>query len=169
MQADSQGRGAPEADARLLSGWRRTRFHKFSEAVEGFSKFVGAGCEAQAEVRGGIPAIPGGKQDAVFCGGLAEGAAIFSAEQPGERGHAAARRNPAKRVAVLGHERRKQPKILRGGLLGLAEDDAAIAHGNLGQHFSGSVVGNREIGARIPVELAALGIVLDHPAGAHSS
>ena len=62
----------------------------------------------------------------------------------------------------------KLPQILSCGLLRLAEDDVAMAHGNLGQHFSGSVVGDGKIGARHPVTLAALGIVLDHPTGAHS-
>src|SRR5215469_6491493 len=40
--------------------------------------------------------------------------------------------------------------------------------GNLGEDFAGSVVRDGEVGARSPVLLAALFVMLDHPAGARS-
>ena len=69
---------------------------------------------------------------------------------------------------MLAHERGKLPQILRGGFLRFPQDDIPPAHGDLRQHLSGSIVGNGKIGARIPVALAALGIMLDHPSGPHS-
>src|SRR5436305_10707655 len=110
-----------------------------------------------------IKTIPGGEQDALFRGGLAKGAAALSALQPGKGGHAAAGRNPAKRLSMLGHEGIKLAKILGGGLLGFRKNGIAVAHCDLRQNFACGIVGNGEIGARIPVTLAALEVMLDDP------
>src|SRR5256885_12180020 len=69
---------------------------------------------------------------------------------------------------MLGHKGGKPPKIPSCGPLRFTEDDVAAAHGDLRQHFSGSVVGNGKNGACIPVMLTASGIMLDHPTGPHS-
>ena len=69
---------------------------------------------------------------------------------------------------MLAHKGGKLPQIFRRGLLRFSQDDIPLAHGDLRQHFSGRIVGNGKIGARIPITLAALGIMLDHPSGPHS-
>src|SRR5271166_2670078 len=142
--------------------------YKFSQPVQGLGKFVGHLCEAKAKMRGGIPTIPGGEQDALFRSRLAKGAAVLFANEPGESRHSATRSNPAQRLAMLGHEGGNLPKISSCGFLRSPEDYIAVAHGDLCQHFSGSIVGDGKNRARIPVALAALGIVLDHPTGPHS-
>src|SRR6202034_244445 len=96
------------------------------------------------------------------------GSAILSTDQPGESGHSATRRNPAQRLAMLRHKGGKIPKIPSCAFLRSPEDDIPVAHGNLRQHFSGSIIGNGKDGARIQVTLAALGIVLNHPTGPHT-
>src|SRR5260370_29652841 len=49
------------------------------QPVQRVGKFLAYGCEAKAEMRRHIEAIPRCEQDAPLCGGLAEGAAVFSA------------------------------------------------------------------------------------------
>ncbi len=121
----------------------------------------------KAKMRGRIPTISGGEQDALFRSRLAKSAAVLSTDEPWESGHSATRRNPAQRLAMVGHERGKLPKIPSCGFLRSPENDVPVAHRNLRQHFSGSIVRNGKNGARIPVALAALGIMLDHPTGPH--
>src|SRR5438876_12207656 len=101
-------------------------------------------------------------------GGLAEPAVALSAHQPGERGHAALRRNPAEYVAMVRHEALEELKVSAGGFLGLAEHDVTFADGDLRKNFSGGGVADREVGARGPVLLAAPGVVLDHPSRTHA-
>ena len=81
-------------------------------------------------MRGRIEAIARSQQDSLVGGGLAEGAGIFlvpllSAHQPGERGHAALRRNPAEYVAMVRHEALEELEVSGGGFLGLAEHEVA--------------------------------------------
>src|ERR1700722_1056176 len=83
---------------------RRPGLHERSETVERLGEIVSCGGKAQAEMRGRIEAIAGSQQDPILGGGLAERAVVLSAHQPGERGHAALRRNPAEYVAMVRHE-----------------------------------------------------------------
>src|SRR6202047_4976776 len=85
------------------------------------------GGEAQAEMRGRIEAIAGSQQDSTLGGGLAERAVVLSAHQPGERGHAALRRNPAEYVAMIRHEAFEGLEVSGGCFLGLAEHDVTFA------------------------------------------
>src|SRR2546430_5014843 len=101
-------------------------------------------------------------------GGLAEPAVALAAHQPGERGHAALRRNPAEYVAMVGHEALEELEIAGGCFLRLAENGVTFADCNLRENFSRGGVADGEVGARGPVLLAALGIVLNHPSRAHS-
>src|ERR1700726_4007168 len=117
-------------------------------------------------MRGRIEAIAGSQQDSTLGGGLAERAVVLAAYQPGERRHAALRRNPAEYVAMVRHEALKEREVSGGGFLGLAEHDVTFADGDFRKNFSGGGVADREVGARGPVLLAALGVVLDHPSRA---
>ena len=119
-------------------------------------------------MRGCIETIPGREQDALLNSGLAESAAVLSAYKPGESSHSATRPNPSKLISMLGHEAVKEPKILSCSLLRFPEYGIPVAHGDLRQHFSGSVVRNGEISSRIPVLLTSLGVVLDYPSGSDS-
>src|SRR5258708_12445192 len=101
-------------------------------------------------------------------GGLAEPAVALSAHQPGERGHAALRRNPAEYVAMVSHEALEELEIAAGCFLRFPEHDVTFADCDLRENFSRGGVADGEGGARGPVLLAALGIVLDHPSRAHS-
>src|SRR6202171_5899369 len=101
-------------------------------------------------------------------GGLAEPAVVLTAHQPGEGGHAALRRNPAKYVAMVGHEALEELEIASGDFLGLAEHNVTFADCDFRKNFSGGGVADREVGARSPILLAALGVVLDHPSRAHA-
>src|SRR5438874_13545978 len=83
---------------------RRPALYECSEAVERLAEIVSGGGKAQAEMRGRIEAIAGRQQDSTLGGGLAEPAVVLSAHQPGERGHAALRRNPAEYVTMVRHE-----------------------------------------------------------------
>src|SRR5437868_14841718 len=78
-------------------------------------------------MRGHIEAIAGSQQDSTLSSCLAERAVVLSADQPGERGHAALRRNPAEYVAMVRHEALEEPEVLGGGFLGLAEHDGTFA------------------------------------------
>src|SRR5437868_10212661 len=100
-------------------------------------------------------------------GGLAEPAVALSANQPGDRGHAALRRNPAEYVAMVRHEALEELEVSCGGFLGLAEYDVTFADCDFRKNFSRGGVRDREVGARGPVLLAALDVVLDHPSRAH--
>src|ERR1700730_5527642 len=101
-------------------------------------------------------------------GGLAEPAVALSAHQPGERGHAALRRNPAEYVAMVCHEALEEFEIAGGYFLRFPEHDLTFADCDLRENLSRSGVADGEVGPRGPVLLAALGIVLDHPTRAHS-
>src|ERR1700761_2185136 len=101
-------------------------------------------------------------------GGLTEPTVAFSAHQPGERGHAALRRNPAEYVAMVVHEALEELEIAGGCFLRFPEHDVTFADCNLRENFSRGGVADREVGARGPVLLAAFGIVLDYPSRAHS-
>src|SRR5882757_8633343 len=101
-------------------------------------------------------------------GGLAERACILSAHQPGERGHAALRRNPVEYVAMVRHEALEELEVSCGRFLGLAEHDVTFADCDFRKNFSGGAVADREVGARVPVSLAAPGVVLDNPSCAHA-
>src|SRR5882724_5167447 len=116
-----------------------------------------------------IEAIAGSQQDSTLSGGLAEWEVVLSAHQPGERGHAALRRNPSEYVAMVRHEALEELEVSRGDFLGLAEHDVTFADCDFRKNFSGGAVADREVGARGPVLLAALGVVLDHPSRAHPS
>src|SRR5262249_15400377 len=142
--------------------------YECSEAVEGFGEIVSGGGEAEAEMRGGIEAVAGSEQDSMLGGGLAERAVVLATYEPGERGHAALRRNPAEHVGMTRHEAIKEFQILGGGFMGLAEHGVTFADGDFRKNFSSGVVGDGEGGARIPVLLAALDVVLDDPSRAHS-
>src|SRR5260221_13198408 len=96
-------------------------------------------------------------------GGLAERAVVLSAHQPGKRGHAALRRNPAEYVAMVRHEALEELEVSGGSFLGLAEHDVTFADWDFGKNFSGGGVRDREVGARRPVLQAGLGVVCDHP------
>jgi len=146
----------------------RPTVDKFSQPVQGIREFVGNGSEAEAEMRGRIETISRREQDAPLRCRLAKDAAVFSAYEPGKRGHSAARRNPADCLPVLAHETAELQKILTGDFLCSAEHSIAVAHGDLRQKFAGSIVGDGEICARVPVVLAALWIVFDHPPGPDS-
>ena len=52
---------------------------EFSEPVQRIGKSVIYSCKAKSEVRRLVEAIPRCEQDALFCGGLAKGAAVLSA------------------------------------------------------------------------------------------
>src|SRR5258708_5613025 len=115
-----------------------------------------------------IPTIPRREQNSLFRRRLAKRAAVLSTDQPWENGHSPTGRNPVNRLTMLGHEGGKLPQILSGSFLRFAEDNIPVSHRSLRQHLSGSIVRNRKNSARIPVEFAALGIVLDHPTCPHS-
>src|ERR1700745_220430 len=100
--------------------------------------------------------------------GRAESAVALSAHQPGKHGHAALRRNPAEYVAMVGDEALEELEIASGCFLRFPEHDVTIADCDLRENLSGGGVADGEVGARGPVLLAALGIVLDHPSRAHS-
>src|SRR5438309_1658692 len=100
--------------------------------------------------------------------GLAERVGVLSAQQPEERGHAALRRDPPQYVTMAGHESLQELEVSGGDFLGLAEHDVTFADCDFGKNFSSGGVRDREVGARGPVLLATLGIVLDHPSRAHA-
>src|SRR5215469_74391 len=141
----------------------RPALHESSETIERLGEVLSGGGEAQTEMRGHIEAIAGRQQDAMLGGSLAERALMFSAHQPGERGHAALRRDPAEHVAVVRQKSFEQLEVSRGGGLGLAQNNIALANGDFGKNLAGGGVGDRKVGARVPVLLAAPGVVLDHP------
>jgi hypothetical protein len=60
----------------------------------------------------------------------------------------------------------KLAKIFTGDLLRFSEHDVAVAHRDFRQHFSRGIVCDGKIGARIPLALEALGVMLNHPSGA---
>src|SRR5258708_40248898 len=101
-------------------------------------------------------------------GGLAEPAVALSAHQPGERGHAALRRNPAEYVAMISHEALDELEIAGGCFLRLPEHDVTFAGCDLREYFSRGGVPVVEVGARGPALLAALDSVRVHPSRAHS-
>lgn len=138
---------------------------EFAEPVQCVGKFFAYGCEAKAKMRRHVKTIPGCEQDALFCGGLAKGAAVFAALQPRKYGHSTTRRNPADRFTMPGHEGVKVAKVFSRSFLRFAEHDVAVARRDFGQSFSGGVVGDGKIGACIPVALAAAGVMLNHPSG----
>ena len=119
-------------------------------------------------MRGRIEAIAGSQQDSTLSRSLAKRAVVLSAHQPGERGHAALRWNPAEYVAMVRHEALEKLEVSGGGFLGPAEHDVTFADCNFRKNFPGGGVADREVGARVPVLLAALGVVLDHPSRAHA-
>src|SRR5262249_39781633 len=147
---------------------RRPAFYDGAKAFKRPGEIASRGGKAQAEMRGRIEAIAGSQKDSTLGSGLAERACVLSAHQPGERGHTALGRNPAEHVAMLRHEAFKELKVPGSGFLGLAEHDVTFADGNFRKDLSGGGVGDREVGARVPVLPAALGVVLDHPARAHA-
>src|ERR1700736_2223261 len=100
-------------------------------------------------MRGRIEAIAGSQQDSPLGGGLAERAVVLSAHQPGERGHAALRRNPAEYVAMVRHEALEELEVSGGGFLGLAEHDVTFADCDFRKNFSGGGVADREVGAAV--------------------
>src|SRR6266540_4453732 len=100
---------------------RRPALYECSEAVERLGEIVSGGGKAQAEMRGRIEAIAGSQQDSALGGGLAERAVVLSAHQPGERGHAALRRNPAEYVARFALKALESLKVWGGAFLGLPE------------------------------------------------
>src|SRR3954463_1513826 len=110
-----------------------------------------------------IETISRGEQNPLFRGRLAKRAAVLSADQPRKRGRSTARMDPSKRLPMLGHECLKLPKVCRCSLLRFAEDDVPATHCNFCQHFSSTIVGDGEDGARIAILLASFVIVLDHP------
>jgi len=77
-------------------------------------------------MRGCIEAIAGSQQDSTLGGGLAERAVVLSAHQPGERGHATLRWNPAEYVAMIRHEALQEFEVPSGGFLSLAEHDVTL-------------------------------------------
>src|SRR6476469_3967153 len=101
-------------------------------------------------------------------GGLAERAGVLSAQQPGERRHAALRRNPAEHVAMVRHEALEELEVAGGGFLGLAQHDVTFADCDFRKNFSGGGVAAGKVGARGPVLLATPGVMLDHPSGAYA-
>src|SRR5258708_36388854 len=113
---------------------------KFHLSVRGFVNSDGPRLGHKVAMRGKIEAIDGREQVALFRSRLEKGSSVLSPGLPGKCGHSATRRNPAKRLAMLGHEGGKLPKILSCGFLRFPEDDIPVAHGNLRQHFSGSIV-----------------------------
>src|ERR1041384_3764692 len=100
--------------------------------------------------------------------GLAEWPGIVSTHQPRKRSHAALRRDPAEYVTMFRHEVLQEFKVSGSGFLRLSENNVPFADGYFRKNFAGSAVGNGEIGARVPVLLAALCVVLDHPSCAHT-
>ena len=147
---------------------RRPALDECSKAVERLGEIVSGRGKAQAEMRGRFEAIARSEQGSTLGGGLAERSGVLSAHQPGEGGHAALRRNPAEYVAMLRHETLEELEVSGGDLLSLAEHGVAFANCDLRKNLSGSGVRDGEVGARGPVLLAALGIVLDHPSRAHT-
>src|ERR1700756_1905802 len=123
-----------------MSSSRRPTRDEFTEPAHRIGKFLAYRCEAQAEMRRHVETIPRCEQDTQLCGGLAKGAAVFSAEQPWKCGHSATRRNPANRFAMVGHEGVKLAKIFSSGFLRFPEHGVAVPHRDFRQHFSGSIV-----------------------------
>src|SRR5581483_6344891 len=119
-------------------------------------------------MRGSIEAIAGSQQDSMLGGGLAERAGVLSTEQPRECRHASLRRNPSEYVAMLRHKVVEQFEVSGGEFLGFAEDDVAVAYRNFRKNLARNRIGDREVSASVPILLAPLGIVLDHPSGAHT-
>src|SRR6476646_4494909 len=147
---------------------RRPALYECPKAVKRFGETVSSRGKTQAEILGRIKAIAGSQKDSTLGSGLTERAGVLSAHQPGEGGHAASRRNPAEQVAMIGHEALEQLEVSGGGFLRLAEHDVTFADCDFRKNFSGGGIGDREVGSRIPVLLAALGVMLDHPSRAYS-
>src|SRR5215475_2289147 len=116
-------------------------------------------------MRGLVETVSRCQQDALLCSSLAESAAVLYAEKPGKRGHSSTRTNPAKYISMLAHEAVELAKILSSSLLRLPQHSTSMAHRDLRQHLSCSVVRDGEIRSCIPVLLATLTIGLDHPPG----
>src|SRR5579863_10292271 len=115
---------------------------EFTQLGNRVGKFVGHRSEAKAEMRGCIPTIPGREQDALFCSGLTKSAAVLSTEKPWKCGRPATRGNPAERLAMFPHESIKLAKISRCCFLRFAKYRVPVAHRDLRQHFSSSIVGD---------------------------
>src|ERR1700677_2728627 len=128
----------------------RPALDQFSQPVEGVRESVRSGDEAKAKMRRRVETISRREQDAPLRSRLAKRTAVFSAHEPGKRGHSAARGNPADRLLMLGHETAKLPKVLTSYSLCSAEHNIAMAHGEFRQKFAGRVVCDREISARGP-------------------
>src|SRR5579884_1753358 len=80
----------------------RPALYECSEAVQRLREIVSGCGKAEAEMRGRIKAISGRQEDSAIGRRLAERAVVLSADQPGKRGHAALRWNPAKYISMLG-------------------------------------------------------------------
>ena len=65
-------------------------------------------------------------------------------------------------------KRSKKLEVSNGDFPGLAEHNVTFADCDFRKNFSRGGVADREVGARVPVLLAALGVVLDHPSCAHA-
>ena len=142
-----------------------TNCPKRSSARENLSP---AAAKPMRKCDGDVKTVAGGEQDSALRGGLAEGTSILAADHPGERSHAALWRNPAENVGMFLHELIQNvsdcawrlPAFVRGRWR------ASGWRFRRGSHPWSSC--RRRSSARGPVLLAALGVVLDHPAGAYA-
>src|SRR5690348_10954907 len=119
-------------------------------------------------MRGCIEAIPGREQNSMLGGGLTESTVVLSAQEPGECGHAALRRNPAEYITMVRHEAVEELQVSASGFLRLAEHNVSFSDCDFRQDLSRRGVRDREVSARVPVLSSALFVVLDHPSCAHS-
>src|SRR5579864_7480716 len=69
---------------------------------------------------------------------------------------------------MVGHEVLEQLEVAGGEFLRLAEHDVTFPDCDFRENFASGGVRDRKVGACGPVLLAALGVVLDYPSGAHS-
>src|SRR6185437_9872413 len=115
-----------------------------------------------------IKAITWRQQDSLLGGSLAERVGVISARQPGEGGHAPLRPNPTKYITVRRHESLEKLQISRSSFLGPPQHNVTSADCYFRKHFSGRGIGDGEVGARVPVLLPALSVVLNHPSRAHT-
>jgi hypothetical protein len=68
--------------------------------------------------------------------------------------------NPSEYVAMVRHEAFKELEVSAGSFLGLAEHHVTFADCDFRENLSGGAVADGEVGARVPVLLAALGVLL---------
>src|SRR5687767_1051226 len=97
---------------------RGPALHELFHTIERAAEVVSGRGEAQAEVRGHVETVSGREQDSALGGGLAEGTSVRSAHEPREGRHSALRADPAKNVAMSGHEAIQSLQIPAGGFLG---------------------------------------------------